>query len=67
VRPVNDEEVLADLDKRMHGHGNGVRTARELDTDPAHLRSMRSGNWPISRKVANGLGWELRWVRRVKP
>jgi hypothetical protein len=63
MRPVNDEEVLHELDRRMAGHGNGERAARELGVDSAHLRSMRSGSQAISLKVGRGLGFELRWVR----
>ena len=63
MRPVNDSEVLLELDRHMAGRGNGERTARELGVDSAHLRSMRSGNQAISLKVAAGLGFELRWVR----
>lgn len=66
MRPINDDEVIEALDRRMQGHGNGERVARELGVDSAHLRSMRSGNQVISLKVANGLGFELRWVRTVK-
>ena len=66
MRPVNDDEVLAALDRRMSGHGNGERTARELGVESAHLRAMRSGNQAISTKVAAGLGFELRWIRTVK-
>ena len=66
MRPVNDSEVLLELDRHMAGRGNGERTARELGVDSAHLRSMRSGNQAISLKVANKLGYQLRWVRTVK-
>ena len=64
MRPINDEDVLQELDRRMAGHGNGERAARELGLDSAHLRSIRSGGRAISRKVAAGLGWELRWVKK---
>ena len=66
MRPVNDNEVIEALDKRMAGYGNGERTARELGVDSAYLRSIRSGNQAISLKVANKLGYQLRWVRTVK-
>jgi hypothetical protein len=66
MRPVNDHEVLAALDRRMAGHGNGERAARELGVDSAHLRSMRSGNQTISVKVAAGLGYQLLWVKKGK-
>jgi hypothetical protein len=65
MRPVNDDEVLRELDRRMAGHGNGERTARELGVESAHLRSMRSGNQVISPKVAAGLGYQLRWVKKA--
>lgn len=64
MRPVNDEDVLRDLDRRMQGRGNGEQTARDLGVESAHLREMKSGRRPPSRKVAAGLGWELRWVRK---
>ena len=66
MRPINDDEVIRELDKRMQGHGNGERAARELGVESAHLRSMRSGNQAISVKVASGLGYQLRWVKTVK-
>ena len=66
MRPVNDNEVIEALDKRMAGYGNGERTARELGVDSAYLRSIRSGNQAISLKVGRGLGFELRWVRAKK-
>ncbi len=66
MRPVNDDEVLQALDRRMAGHGNGERTARDLGVESSHLRSMRSGSQAISLKVGRGLGFELRWVRVKK-
>jgi hypothetical protein len=63
IRPVNDDEILADLDQRTRGYGSGARLAREFDIDPSHLREIKSGRRPPSRKVAAGLGWELRWVK----
>jgi hypothetical protein len=63
-RPVNDTEVLADLDRQMAGYGNGRRLADKLDMEPSHLRSMRSGSTSLGRRVAEALGWELRWVRK---
>jgi hypothetical protein len=62
-RPVNDEEVLRELDRRMAGRGNGKRLAMALEMDPAHLRSIRSGERSVGWKVATGLGYELRWVK----
>jgi hypothetical protein len=63
-RPVNDELVLRELDRRMAGRGNGVQTAIDLGTDYSHLRSMRAGSEPVTMKVAQGLGFELRWVKK---
>lgn len=67
MRPVNDAEVLADLDRHTKGYGTGARLARQIGIDPAHLREVKSGRRPMNPKVAAGLGWELRWVRKVKP
>jgi hypothetical protein len=64
MRPVNDEEVLHELDRRMAGHGNGERAARELGVEPRHLREMKSGGRSISQKVAAGLGYQLLWVKK---
>lgn len=61
--PLNDHEVLQELDRRMAGYGNGARLARELHVEPAHLRSMKSGSKRVSQQAAAGLGFELRWVR----
>ena len=66
MRPVNDDEVLETLDRRMAGYGNGERAARELGVESAHLRAMKSGSQAVSLKVAAGLGFELRWVRVKK-
>ena len=62
-RPVNDEDPLRDLDRRMAGRGNGEKTARELDVDACHLRQIKSGARKMGQRIARGLGWELRWVR----
>ena len=64
IRPVNPELVLRELDRRMAGYGNGARLAEELGVYAAHLRAMRSGNQAVTEKVARGLGFELRWVRK---
>ena len=67
VHPVNDAEVLADLDRHTRGYGTGVWMARQIGIDPAHLREMKSGRRSLNQKVAISLGWELRWVRKVRP
>ena len=66
MRPINDNEVLAALDLRTHGYGNGWRTANELGIEPSHLREIKSGRRKVSRKVAEGLGYQLLWVRKEK-
>ena len=63
-RPVNDHEILAELDRRCLGYGNGVQTARELGIEPSHLREMKSGRRKPSAKVADGLGYELCWIKK---
>lgn len=63
MRPVNDNDVLADLDRHTAEYGNGARLAKSLGMEPAHLREMKSGRRSPNTKVAAGLGWELRWVR----
>ena len=63
-RPVNDNEVLAELDRRTRGYGAGVRLARDLGLDVRRLHTIKSGNQPMSPRVAAALGWELRWVRK---
>ena len=65
MRPVNDAEVLHDLDRCTRNWGTGARLAKELGIESAHLREMKSGRRPPNQKVAAGLGWELRWVRKV--
>jgi hypothetical protein len=64
MRPVNDEELLLELDRHMNGRGNGVKTADAIGMDPNHLRSVRSGRERVSVKIAAWLGYELRWVKR---
>lgn len=70
MRPVNDEEVLRDIERRSdwrtQGWGAGDRLARDLDVDPSHLRQVKSGTRPISRKMATRLGWVLKWVKSEK-
>lgn len=63
-KPVNDHEVIADLARRTQKYGSGESVARQLGVDSSHLREMKSGRRPPSLKVANGLGWELKWVRK---
>ena len=65
MRPVNDEDVLRDLDREMAGYGNGAKLADRIGVKPAHLREMKSGARLITMKVATWLGYELRWVRKV--
>lgn len=65
-RPVNDDEILIELDRRTKGRGNGERTARELGVESSHLREIKSGRRPPTQQVAAGLGFELRWVKREK-
>ena len=40
MRPVNDEEILLDLDRRSRGYGNGARLARAWGVEPAHLSDV---------------------------
>ena len=42
MRPVNDEEILLDLDRRSRGYGNGARLARAWGVEPAHLSDIKS-------------------------
>ena len=64
TRPINDDLVLAELTRRMRGYGAGERAAREFSVESSHLREMKSGRRPPSRKVANALGFDLMWVKR---
>ena len=64
MRPINDDEVLRALDLRTRGRGNGARTARELSIEPSHLREIKSGRRTVGLKVAAGLGYTLKWVKR---
>jgi len=66
LRPVNPDLVLQELDRRMLGYGNGARLARRLGVEAGRLRAIKSGTEPINQKVAAGLGFELRWVRRAE-
>jgi hypothetical protein len=64
MRPINDDLVLSELDRRTFGYGNGERTAKRLGVDSSHLREIKSGRRPPSRRVAEGLGFELKWVKK---
>jgi hypothetical protein len=48
----------------MCGYGNGKRLAEEFGVHPTYLRSAKSGNQPVTAKIAAALGWELRWARK---
>jgi hypothetical protein len=62
--PSNPETVLAELDRRMSGYGNGKQTAQDLKIEPRRLHEMKSGSRRINQKVAEGLGFELLWVKK---
>lgn len=63
-RPVNDEELLQELDKRTEVRGSQARVAATLDIDPSHLRQVISGTRSISLELGSKLGYELRWVKK---
>ena len=64
LHAVNDDEVLADLDERTAGYGSGNKFAAELGMHPTALKSIKSGNQRMTARVAEALGWELKWVRK---
>jgi hypothetical protein len=64
MRPVNDAELLVELDAVTKGYGNTKRVAGEIDMELSHLHSIRSGNRPMNEMVAHYLGYELRWVKK---
>ena len=66
MRPINDDEVLRALDLRTQGRGNGARTARDFGIEPSHLREIKSGRRMVNLRIAEGLGYELLWVKKVK-
>ena len=66
MRPVNEEEVLRELDRCTRGYGNGVGLARELKIEPRRLHEVKSGARRIIREIAEGLGYELRWVKKQR-
>ena len=66
MRPVNDEEVLADLRRQTIAWGSNTRLAEKVRLDPRHLHQMKSGARPVNERLAAELGWELRWVRADK-
>ena len=66
MRPINDDEVLRALDARTKGYGNCVGTARDFGIEPSHLREIKSGRRAVSLRLAAGLGYELKWVRKTK-
>jgi len=42
MRPVNDAELLVELDAVTKGYGNTKRVAGEIDMELSHLHSIRS-------------------------
>lgn len=44
--------------------GETPKLAARLGIEPSHLRSMKSGSLPVSVKVADLLGYELRWIKK---
>ena len=67
MRPMNDEEVLCELDHVMAGYGNGARLARRIGVESAYLRGIKSCRRPVSLRVATWMGYELRWTRKNVP
>jgi len=58
------QAILAELSRRMDGYGNGLKVARELGIDPGFLRSIKCGGQPVPKRIAEQLGFELRWIKR---
>jgi hypothetical protein len=63
-RPVNDNEVLADLDRRTCLRGSIERAAAEWQVDPQLIRRMRCGARLPNARIATALGWELYWIKK---
>jgi hypothetical protein len=63
MRPVNDNDILIELDRRTKGYGTGARLAREIGIKASHLTDVKSGYRPPNKTIAAGLGFELRWVK----
>ena len=66
LRPINSETLLRELDLRTAGWGNTKKLAAAVGIEPAHLREIKCGRRRMNQKVASELGWELKWVRKVK-
>lgn len=63
LRPVNDADVLADLDRRTHGRGRIEIAAAAAGVDEQYIRRVRCGARLPNARLAGWLGWELRWIR----
>jgi plasmid maintenance system antidote protein VapI len=61
---VNENEIYSDLATVTQGYGGVVKFARRIGVSREYIHRMLDGTQRVSAKVAAGLGWELRWVRR---
>ena len=63
---VNESEVHQALAAATRGYGGVVRFARRLGVSRDYINNMLYAGTRVSTAVGDRLGWELRWVKKIK-
>ena len=63
---VNESEVYQALAAATRGYGGVVRFARRLGVSRNYINNMLYAGTRVSTAVGDRLGWELRWVKKIK-
>ena len=61
---VNENEVQAALIRATKGYGGVVKFARQTGFTREYVGRMLYGGERMNAKVADALGYELKWVKR---
>ena len=62
---VNEQEVYSALCAATKGYGGVVRFAKNIGVSRGHVHGMLGVSRRVSAEVADRLGFELRWARKV--
>lgn len=60
---VNDEVVIAVINKRKQKLGTLRQVAEELKIRPQYMSDIVNGQRRLTTLIASKMGFELRWVR----
>lgn len=64
---VNEGEVKQALKQATAGYGNSQPFCDRLGLAREYVQGMVHGNRRVSVRVAEALGYELRWIKRTAP